>query len=116
MLSLCVVCLLKGGVVLADSQPLTDRQIQQRLLREMAGLSCTASDADTEPCSPTRLLHNIERQVGRKSTHTSNTRCEFDIDRISNVSFYTLCQGIILFYLIFPFSVVFRKAQEGAYL
>ncbi|KAE8299450.1 KAT8 regulatory NSL complex subunit 1-like protein MSL1v2 [Larimichthys crocea] len=52
----------KGGVVLAESQPLTDRQIQQTLLREMAGLSCTASDADTEHCSPTRLLHNIERQ------------------------------------------------------
>ncbi|XP_051259897.1 KAT8 regulatory NSL complex subunit 1-like protein [Dicentrarchus labrax] len=52
----------KGGVVLAESQPLTDRQIQHTLLREMAGLSCTASDADNEPCSPTRLLHNIERQ------------------------------------------------------
>ncbi|KAM9346861.1 KAT8 regulatory NSL complex subunit 1-like protein [Symphorus nematophorus] len=52
----------KGGVVLAESQPLTDRQIQQTLLREMAGLSCTASDPDTEPCSPTHLLHNIERQ------------------------------------------------------
>ncbi|XP_047457563.1 KAT8 regulatory NSL complex subunit 1-like protein isoform X2 [Mugil cephalus] len=57
----------KGGVVLADSQPLTDRQIQQRLLREMAGLSCTASDADAEPCSPTRLLHNIERQSAQLS-------------------------------------------------
>uniref|UniRef100_A0A4W6F4V8 KAT8 regulatory NSL complex subunit 1-like n=1 Tax=Lates calcarifer TaxID=8187 RepID=A0A4W6F4V8_LATCA len=52
----------KGGVVLAESQPLTDRQIQQTLLREMTGLSCTASDADAEPCSPIRLLHNIERQ------------------------------------------------------
>ncbi|KAM3607581.1 uncharacterized protein V6R79_010122 [Siganus canaliculatus] len=57
----------KGGVVLADSQPLTDRQIQQTLLREMAGLSCTASDADTEPCSPTRLLHNIEKQSAQLS-------------------------------------------------
>ncbi|GLD59955.1 KAT8 regulatory NSL complex subunit 1-like protein [Lates japonicus] len=52
----------KGGVVLAESQPLTDRQIQQTLLREMTGLSCTPSDADAEPCSPIRLLHNIERQ------------------------------------------------------
>ncbi|MEQ2267025.1 hypothetical protein XENORESO_000650, partial [Xenotaenia resolanae] len=52
----------KGSVVLAPSQPLTDRQIQQTLMREMAGLSCTASDADGEPCSPTRLLYNIERQ------------------------------------------------------
>ncbi|KAK5598958.1 hypothetical protein CRENBAI_001201 [Crenichthys baileyi] len=52
----------KGNVVLAPSQPLTDRQIQQTLMREMAGLSCTASDADAEPCSPTRLLYNIERQ------------------------------------------------------
>lgn len=51
-------------MVLADSQPLTDTQIQRTLLREMAGLSCTALDADSEPCSPTRLLHNIERQVG----------------------------------------------------
>ncbi|XP_040914062.1 KAT8 regulatory NSL complex subunit 1-like protein isoform X2 [Toxotes jaculatrix] len=57
----------KGGVVLAESQPLTDRQIQQTLLREMAGLSCTASDTDTEPCSPTRLLHNIERQSAQLS-------------------------------------------------
>uniref|UniRef100_UPI0037E8585B KAT8 regulatory NSL complex subunit 1-like protein n=1 Tax=Semicossyphus pulcher TaxID=241346 RepID=UPI0037E8585B len=57
----------KGGVVLAESQPLTDRQIQHTLLREMAGLSCTASDADTEPCSPTRLLHNIERQSAQLS-------------------------------------------------
>ncbi|XP_040004846.1 KAT8 regulatory NSL complex subunit 1-like protein isoform X2 [Xiphias gladius] len=57
----------KGGVVLAESQPLTDRQIQQTLLREMAGLSCTASDADTEPCSPTHLLHNIERQSAQLS-------------------------------------------------
>ncbi|XP_073330082.1 KAT8 regulatory NSL complex subunit 1-like protein isoform X2 [Pagrus major] len=57
----------KGGVVLAESQPLTDRQIQQTLLREMAGLSCTASDADTEPCSPARLLHNIERQSAQLS-------------------------------------------------
>ncbi|KAG7241656.1 hypothetical protein INR49_025121 [Caranx melampygus] len=57
----------KGGVVLADSQPLTDRQIQQTLLREMAGLSCTASDADTEPCSPTHLLYSIERQSAQLS-------------------------------------------------
>lgn len=53
--------------MLADSQPLTDTQIQRTLLREMAGLSCTALDADSEPCSPTRLLHNIERQVGWRS-------------------------------------------------
>ncbi|XP_075896124.1 KAT8 regulatory NSL complex subunit 1-like protein isoform X2 [Nelusetta ayraudi] len=51
-----------GRVVLAESQPLTDTQIQRTLLREMAGLSCTTLDADSEPCSPTRLLHNIERQ------------------------------------------------------
>ncbi|KAF3843001.1 hypothetical protein F7725_001850, partial [Dissostichus mawsoni] len=58
----------KGGVVLAESQPLTDRQIQQTLLRELAGLSCTAgSDADNEPCSPTRLLYNIERQSAQLS-------------------------------------------------
>ncbi|KAM9710281.1 KAT8 regulatory NSL complex subunit 1-like protein isoform 1-T1 [Menidia menidia] len=57
----------KGEVVLADSQPLTDRQIQQSLMTEMAGLSCTASDIDAEPCSPTRLLHNIERQSAQLS-------------------------------------------------
>ncbi|XP_022597065.1 KAT8 regulatory NSL complex subunit 1-like protein [Seriola dumerili] len=57
----------KGGVVLAESQPMTDREIQQTLLREMAGLACTASDADTEPCSPTHLLHNIERQSAQLS-------------------------------------------------
>lgn len=55
---------IQGVIVLADSQPLTDTQIQRTLLREMAGLSCTVLDADSEPCSPTRLLHNIERQVG----------------------------------------------------
>jgi len=66
----CVcVCVSQGGVVLAESQPLTDRQIQQTLLSEMAVLSCTASDADMDPCSPTRLLHNIERQVGGMTGH-----------------------------------------------
>ncbi|XP_071314763.1 KAT8 regulatory NSL complex subunit 1-like protein isoform X2 [Trachinotus anak] len=62
----------KGRVVLAESQPLTDRQIQQTLLREMAGLSCTASDADAEPCSPTHLLHNIERQSAQLSQIVSS--------------------------------------------
>lgn len=57
-------------MVLADSQPLTDTQIQRTLLREMAGLSCTAMDTDNEPCSPTRLLYNIERQVGHNNTDT----------------------------------------------
>ncbi|KAM9851192.1 KAT8 regulatory NSL complex subunit 1-like protein [Aulostomus maculatus] len=58
----------KGGVVLAESQPLADRRIQHTLLREMAGLSCTNSDtADSEPCSPARLLHNIERQSAQLS-------------------------------------------------
>ncbi|KAL2081569.1 hypothetical protein ACEWY4_023422 [Coilia grayii] len=60
----------KGGVVLADCQPKTDTQIQQTLLTEMAGLSCFTAgsagevtpDLETEPCSPTRLLRNIERQ------------------------------------------------------
>ncbi|XP_054644036.1 KAT8 regulatory NSL complex subunit 1-like protein isoform X2 [Dunckerocampus dactyliophorus] len=55
----------KGGVVLAESQPPTDRQIQQTLLKDMAGLSCT--DADSEPCSPHRLLYNIERQSAQLS-------------------------------------------------
>nr|XP_057938337.1 KAT8 regulatory NSL complex subunit 1-like protein [Doryrhamphus excisus] len=57
----------KGGVVLAESQPPTERQIQQTLLKDMAGLSCTASDADSEPCSPNRLLYNIERQSAQLS-------------------------------------------------
>ncbi|XP_034550434.1 KAT8 regulatory NSL complex subunit 1-like protein isoform X3 [Notolabrus celidotus] len=57
----------KGGVVLAQSQPMTDRQIQHTLLREMVGLSGSASDVDTEHCSPTRLLHNIERQSAQLS-------------------------------------------------
>ncbi|XP_028847682.1 KAT8 regulatory NSL complex subunit 1-like protein isoform X2 [Denticeps clupeoides] len=56
----------KGGVVLAESQPMTDTQIQQTLLTETAGLSFTSgnlpSDLDTEHCSPTRLLWNIQRQ------------------------------------------------------
>lgn len=60
-------------MVLAESQPLTDTQIQQTLLREMAGLSCTAMDTDNEPCSPTRLLYNIERQVSY-NTHTHRVK------------------------------------------
>ena len=60
------------GVVLGDSQSLTDQQqIQQTLLKETLGLSCTARvrggelpwDADYEHSSPTCLLRNIERQV-----------------------------------------------------
>ncbi|XP_029937565.1 KAT8 regulatory NSL complex subunit 1-like protein isoform X2 [Myripristis murdjan] len=59
----------KGGVVLAQCQPLTDRQIQQTLLRETAGLSFSvgASDGDAEPSSPMRLLRNIERQSAQLS-------------------------------------------------
>uniref|UniRef100_A0A4W4GJN5 PEHE domain-containing protein n=1 Tax=Electrophorus electricus TaxID=8005 RepID=A0A4W4GJN5_ELEEL len=59
----------KASVVLAESQPLTDRQIQQALLSETAGLTFTAGgmhawspEPDTEPSSPTRLLRTIERQ------------------------------------------------------
>ncbi|KAG1937662.1 hypothetical protein F2P79_018116 [Pimephales promelas] len=59
----------KGHVVLAESQPLTDRQIQHTLWTETMDLSFTAgnmrdlhSDPEMEPSSPTRLLRNIERQ------------------------------------------------------
>ncbi|CAN9497869.1 unnamed protein product [Ophioblennius macclurei] len=52
----------KGHVVLADPQPLADRQTKQTLMKENTGLSCPGSDADIEACSPARLLHNIERQ------------------------------------------------------
>ncbi|XP_016410219.1 KAT8 regulatory NSL complex subunit 1-like protein isoform X2 [Sinocyclocheilus rhinocerous] len=59
----------KGHVILAESQPLTDRQIQHTLWTETMDLSFTAgnmqdlhSDLDMEPSSPTRLLRNIERQ------------------------------------------------------
>ncbi|XP_068185502.1 KAT8 regulatory NSL complex subunit 1-like protein isoform X2 [Antennarius striatus] len=58
---------IKGGVVLADSQPLTDYRVQPSLLREMGGLSCRALDSDPEPYSPNRLLHNIERQSAQLS-------------------------------------------------
>lgn len=65
-------------MVLAESQPLTDKQIQCTLLREMAGLSSSALDADSEPCSPTRLLHNIERQVGgRPDACDTECRCVY---------------------------------------
>ncbi|XP_077947490.1 KAT8 regulatory NSL complex subunit 1-like protein isoform X5 [Gasterosteus aculeatus] len=57
----------KGGVVLAEAQPLTDGQIQQTLRRELSGRSCSASDADAEHCSPMSLLHNIERQSAQLS-------------------------------------------------
>ncbi|XP_058644186.1 KAT8 regulatory NSL complex subunit 1-like protein isoform X2 [Onychostoma macrolepis] len=59
----------KGHVILAESQPLTDRQIQHTLWTETMDLSFTAgnmqdlhSDLEMEPSSPTRLLRNIERQ------------------------------------------------------
>ncbi|XP_056611273.1 KAT8 regulatory NSL complex subunit 1-like protein isoform X2 [Triplophysa dalaica] len=59
----------KGHVVLAEAQPLTDRQIQHTLWTETIDLSFAAgnmqdltSDVDMEPSSPTRLLRNIERQ------------------------------------------------------
>ncbi|XP_015214055.2 KAT8 regulatory NSL complex subunit 1-like protein [Lepisosteus oculatus] len=67
----------KGKVILADSQPLTDRLIQQMLLTETADLLSTARDNkapaevkdlsseldfEMEPSSPTHLLRNIERQ------------------------------------------------------
>ncbi|KAF3694979.1 KAT8 regulatory NSL complex subunit 1-like protein MSL1v2 [Channa argus] len=61
------ICTYKGSVVLAESQPLTDRQIQQSLLGQMGGFSCTATDVDTEACSPSSLLHNIERQSAQLS-------------------------------------------------
>uniref|UniRef100_A0A8C7SAF8 PEHE domain-containing protein n=1 Tax=Oncorhynchus mykiss TaxID=8022 RepID=A0A8C7SAF8_ONCMY len=65
----------KGGVVLAESQLLMDRQIQQTLLTETAGLSFRAgetardapSDLENEPSSPTRLLRNIQRQSAQLS-------------------------------------------------
>ncbi|CAL8266886.1 unnamed protein product [Lota lota] len=66
----------KVGVVLGDSQSLTDQQqIQQTLLKETLGLSCTARvrgeelpwDADYEHSSPTGLLRNIERQSAQLS-------------------------------------------------
>uniref|UniRef100_A0A8C8F2G9 PEHE domain-containing protein n=1 Tax=Oncorhynchus tshawytscha TaxID=74940 RepID=A0A8C8F2G9_ONCTS len=63
----------KGGVVLADSQPMTDGQIQQTLLTETAGLPFTSrgrdppSDTENEPSSPTRLLRNIQRQSAQLS-------------------------------------------------
>lgn len=54
----------KCDVMLAPPQPLKDRKTQRNLMMEMGGLSCTATEMDTEPCSPMHLLHNIERQVG----------------------------------------------------
>ncbi|XP_043105633.1 KAT8 regulatory NSL complex subunit 1-like protein isoform X2 [Puntigrus tetrazona] len=59
----------KNHVILAESQPLTDRQIQHTLWTETMDLSFTAgnmqdlnSDLEMEPSSPIRLLRNIERQ------------------------------------------------------
>lgn len=57
----------KGSVVLADSQPMTMWQMKDALWKEVAALSCTALDNDNEPCSPTHLLHNIERQSAQLS-------------------------------------------------
>ncbi|XP_024142827.1 KAT8 regulatory NSL complex subunit 1-like protein isoform X3 [Oryzias melastigma] len=57
----------KAKVVLAESQPLTIRRVQHTLMRDRTGFSCTASDSDAEPCSPTRLLCSIERQSAQLS-------------------------------------------------
>ncbi|XP_028992675.1 KAT8 regulatory NSL complex subunit 1-like protein isoform X3 [Betta splendens] len=61
------ICSSKSGVVLAEPQPHKDRRTPHNPMMEMGGLSCTATDADTEPCSPMRLLHNIERQSAQLS-------------------------------------------------
>lgn len=72
-LNMCPLHVLQGHVILAESQPLTDRQIQHTLWTETMDLSFTAgnmqdlhSDLEMEPSSPTRLLRNIERQVNLK--------------------------------------------------
>uniref|UniRef100_W5MB63 KAT8 regulatory NSL complex subunit 1 like n=1 Tax=Lepisosteus oculatus TaxID=7918 RepID=W5MB63_LEPOC len=78
----------KGKVILADSQPLTDRLIQQMLLTETADLLSTARDNkapaevkdlsseldfEMEPSSPTHLLRNIERQQSAQLTEIVNS-------------------------------------------
>ncbi|KAJ8012925.1 hypothetical protein DPEC_G00047950 [Dallia pectoralis] len=60
----------KGGVILAESQPLTDWQIQQALLTEIA--RDPPSDTENEPSSPTRLLRNIEIQSAQLSQIVSS--------------------------------------------
>ncbi|KAG9349754.1 hypothetical protein JZ751_028202 [Albula glossodonta] len=58
----------KGGVVLAETQPLTNKQGQQVLLLDTTDCDTPSdshdftSDLELEPSSPTQLLRNIERQ------------------------------------------------------
>ncbi|KAF7216212.1 transcript variant X1 [Nothobranchius furzeri] len=59
------ICATKGRVVLADSQPLTDRHIQQIPKGEMT---------DSEPSSPTRLLHNIKSQSDQLNLFVSSLK------------------------------------------
>ncbi|KAL6484306.1 hypothetical protein MHYP_G00063510 [Metynnis hypsauchen] len=81
----------KGSVVLAESRPLTDRQIQQMLLTETAGLALTAgnmhdmtAELDTEPSSPARLLWNIERQSAQLSHMVKNLMAPLSVSPSSS--------------------------------
>ncbi|KAL7865274.1 hypothetical protein SRHO_G00105210 [Serrasalmus rhombeus] len=81
----------KGNVVLAESRPLTDRQIQQMLLTETAGLALTAgnmhdmtAELDTEPSSPARLLWNIERQSAQLSHMVKNLMAPLSVSPSSS--------------------------------
>ncbi|XP_036433498.1 KAT8 regulatory NSL complex subunit 1-like protein [Colossoma macropomum] len=81
----------KGNVVLAESRPLTDRQIQQMLLTETAGLALTAgnmndmtAELDTEPSSPARLLWNIERQSAQLSHIVKNLMAPLSVSPSSS--------------------------------
>uniref|UniRef100_A0AAV2K455 PEHE domain-containing protein n=1 Tax=Knipowitschia caucasica TaxID=637954 RepID=A0AAV2K455_KNICA len=77
------ICSAKGCVMLADSAAITRRQ----KLREMQTLSRTTPDADNEACSPTRLLHNIERQSAQLSQIVNSLLLPLNLSPISDKKF-----------------------------
>lgn len=73
----------KGSVVLADPQPITVRQMKSALLRGAKVLSRTMVDTDNDPCSPTRLLHNIQRQSAQLSRIVNSLMSPLNLSPIS---------------------------------
>ncbi|XP_055004846.1 KAT8 regulatory NSL complex subunit 1-like protein [Boleophthalmus pectinirostris] len=68
----------KGSVVLA-SQPMTNCQMKNTLLREMVGFS----EDDNDPCSPAHLLHNIERQSAQLSLFVNSLMPPLNLSPLS---------------------------------
>ncbi|KAK7939628.1 hypothetical protein WMY93_002954 [Mugilogobius chulae] len=80
------ICSAKGCVVLENVQPMTERQMKNALLREMSGFPGALLDTDNEACSPTRLLHNIERQSAHLSMIVNSLMPPLNLSPLSKSS------------------------------